>query len=84
MQLVVTVDGDIHFVYAETVDLRSLGPTAIRRGSYVEPDATGSWLVDLAPVAGPRLGPFVNRSEALEAEVAWLQEHWLTRPVPAS
>ncbi len=82
MQLVVTADGTVRFVYAETVDLRNLGPTAIRRGSYVEPDAAGSWLVDLAPVAGPRLGPFVKRSEALEAEVAWLQEHWLIRSVP--
>jgi hypothetical protein len=81
MQLVVTADGDIRFVYAETVDLRCLGPTTIRRGSYVEPDAAGSWLVDLGPVDGPRLGPFPKRSEALEAEVAWLQEHWLTRQV---
>ena len=82
MQLVVTADGDLRFIYAETVDLRSQGPTVIRRGSYVEPDAAGSWLVDLAPVAGPRLGPFAKRSDALEAEVAWLQEHWLTRSVP--
>jgi hypothetical protein len=82
MQLVVTSDGDIRFVYAETVDIRSLGPTVIRRGSYVEPDAMGRWLVDLAPVGGPRVGPFVKRSEALEAEVAWLQEHWLIRSVP--
>ena len=83
MQLVVTADGDIRFVYAETVDLRSLGRSTIRRGSYVEPDAAGCWLVDLGPVDGPRLGPFVKRSEALEAEVAWLQEHWLTRSVPS-
>jgi hypothetical protein len=83
MQLVVTADGDLRFVYAETVDLRSLGPTTIRRGSYVEPDEAGRWLVDLGPVAGPKLGPFVKRSEALEAEVAWLQEHWLTRSVPS-
>lgn len=79
MQLVVTADGAVRFIYAETVDLRSLGPTVIRRGSYVEPDAMGMWLVDLAPINGPRLGPFPKRSEALEAEVAWLQEHWLTR-----
>lgn len=83
MQLVVTADGDLRFIYAESVDLRSLGLTVIRRGSYVEPDAAGSWLVDLAPVAGPRLGPFAKRSDALEAEVAWLQEHWLARSVPS-
>jgi len=84
MQLVVTADGDIRFVYAETVDLRSLGPTVIRRGSYVEPDAVSSWLVDLGPVDGPRLGPFAKRSDALEAEVAWLQEYWLTRSLPSN
>ena len=82
MQVVVTADGSVRFVYAETLDLRSLGPTVIRRGSYVEPDAAGMWLVDLGPVGGPRLGPFATRSEALEAEVAWLQEHWLIRSVP--
>ena len=84
MQLVVTADGSVRFVYAETVDLRSLGPTTIHRGSYVEPDAMGRWLVDLGPVDGPRLGPFVKRSEALEAEVAWLQEYWLTRSEPSN
>ncbi|QDU24947.1 hypothetical protein ETAA8_00080 [Anatilimnocola aggregata] len=83
MQLVVTADGDLRFIYAETVDLRSLGPTVIRRGSYVEPDTAGNWLVDLGPVDGPRLGPFVKRSEALEAEVAWLQEYWLIRSEPS-
>lgn len=83
MQLVVTAGGVLRFVYAETVDLRSLGPTVIRRGSYVEPNTEGSWLVDLGPVGGPRLGPFIRRSEALEAEVAWLQEYWLTRSVPS-
>lgn len=83
MQLVVTADGTVRFVYAETVDLRSLGRTTIHRGSHVEPNTAGSWLVDLGPVEGPRLGPFVKRSEALEAEVAWLQEHWLIRSVPS-
>lgn len=82
MQLVVTADGTARFVYAETVDLRSLGLTVIRRGSYVEPDDMGCWLVDLAPVDGPKLGPFPKRSDALTAEVAWLQEHWLIPSVP--
>ena len=84
MQLVVATNGAVRFVYAEAVDLRSLGPATIRRGSYVEPDAAGSWLVDLSPVDGPRLGPFRKRSDALQAEVAWLQEHWLIRSQPTS
>ena len=42
------------------------------------PKAAGT--PDLRPVDGPVLGPFDRRSEALEAEVAWLEAHWLTPP----
>ena len=31
----------------------------------------------LAPWGGPRLGPFPKRSQALEAERQWLEQHWL-------
>ena len=41
------------------------------------PDRNGRWLADLSPVGGPILGPYDLRSEALEAEVEWLEEHWL-------
>ena len=44
-----------------------------------EPTPSGDWLADLAPVDGPQIGPFDKRSEALAAEVAWLQQNWLTR-----
>ena len=79
MQLVVAPEGEIRLVYAETIDFGSLGPTAIRRGSHVEPNEMGDWLADLEPVDGPRLGPFAKRSDAIKAEVAWLQEHWLVQ-----
>ena len=52
------------------------GDLAIRRASHVEPDAAGRWWADLAPVGGPRLGPFDRRSEALAAELRWLERHW--------
>ena len=84
MQLVVSPNGTVRFVYAEEVDLRSLGTTTVARGSHVEPDMSGDWLADLSPVDGPRLGPFGKRSEALQAEVTWLQEHWLTRAEPSN
>ena len=35
------------------------------------------WLADLSPVNGPVLGPFDRRSEALAAELAWLEANWL-------
>ena len=80
MQLVVEPSGSIRCLYGEAIDLAALGPPVIRRGSHVEPGADGQWLCDLSPVAGPVLGPFGCRSEALAAEVDWLHSHWL---VPA-
>lgn len=79
MELIVTSTGQVRYVYDEALDLRALGPVAIRRGSHVEPDAQGRWSADLAPAGGPVLGPFEKRYSALAAEVAWLREHWLTR-----
>ena len=76
MKLFVDLQGGIRCLYSERVDLTSLGSLSIRRASYVEPDADGQWWADLSPMDGPKLGPFHWRSEALEAEVAWL-EHFL-------
>jgi len=78
MQLVVEPSGSLRCLYAESIDLASLGRLSIRRGSCVEPDSQGRWSVDLAPVGGPRLGPFELRSSALAAEQSWLETHWLS------
>ncbi|QGQ25730.1 hypothetical protein F1728_24990 [Gimesia benthica] len=78
MQLLISPQGTVHCVYSEAIDLATLGRLAISRGSYVEPDAAGQWLVDLSPVDGPKLGPFVQRSAALKAEMDWLEQHWLS------
>jgi hypothetical protein len=79
MELLVETSGTVRTIYSEQLDVRCLGKISIRRGSHVEPTASGQWTADLAPVGGPVLGPFDHRSEALAAEVAWLQTHWLTR-----
>ena len=88
MELVITPHGAIRGLYDETLDLRPLGALAIRRASHVEPTADGWWTADLAPLDGPRLGPFPLRSQALAAEVDWLTRHWLaaaaSRDLPAS
>jgi hypothetical protein len=76
--LVVATDGEIRCLYDETLCWSALGRLAIRRASYVEADRLGQRHADLSPVAGPRLGPFALRSEALAAERQWLLEHWLT------
>jgi hypothetical protein len=77
MQLVITPGGAVRCIYDEKIDLSALGNPAISRASHVEPDQHGSWLVDLSPVGGPVLEPFKRRSEALAAEHAWLERHWL-------
>ena len=77
MNIVIAPDGTVRCVYAEAVDLRSLGRVEVRRASRVEPDGRGRWRADLAPVGGPVLGPFDRRSDALAAEARWLDEHWL-------
>ncbi|QDV20634.1 hypothetical protein Pan153_53100 [Gimesia panareensis] len=77
MKLLISPQGTVHCVYSEAIDLATLGRLAISRGSYVEPNTDGQWLVDLSPVQGPQLGPFAQRSAALESEMDWLEQHWL-------
>ena len=77
MTLLVLPDGTARCVYAEAIDLAALGEPTVTRASHVEPDAQGRWRADLSPVGGPVLGPFARRSDALAAEAAWLDRHWL-------
>lgn len=86
MQLVIRAGGVVQCLYDEQLALGALGSLTIRRASHVEPTGDGHWSVDLAPVGGPVLGPFDLRSQALEVERRWLEEHWLApasrRPAP--
>jgi hypothetical protein len=70
-------DGSVTFLHSdEAMQLASrLGGTPeIARASHVEPvPGTKSWEADLAPVGGPKLGPFPTRQAALAAETTWLQ-----------
>jgi hypothetical protein len=72
MELVVDAGGDVRCIYDEALDLREIGKLQITRASHVEPDRDGFWWADMGPVDGPVLGPFKNRTEALEAERGWL------------
>ena len=69
-------NGTVRCLYTEALDLASLGTAEIRRASHVEP-AAGGWTADLSPVNGPVLGPFPLRSQALTAEVEWIERHVL-------
>lgn len=75
MHLLISPAGNVRCIYAEAISLQELGTVSIQRASHVEPDASGNWLADLTPVSGPVLGPFTLRSEALAAEIAWLEQH---------
>ena len=81
MELIIQPAGTARCVYDEAIDLSQLGEVKIKRGSHVEPNEEGNkWSADLSPVGGPVLGPFDNRSDALQAEVAWLHDYWLIPP----
>jgi hypothetical protein len=72
--------GSVRCLYGESIGLATLGRLAIERASQVEPDGEGAWWADLAPVRGPRLGPYDLRSDALAAETAWLTANVLESP----
>lgn len=76
--LIIDTDATVLCVYSEVIPLDQLGRPKIERASHVEPTSEGGWTADLTPMNGPKLGPFQNRTEALHAEVAWLESHWLT------
>ena len=78
MDIIIQPGGTAHCIYGESVSLSNMGQLTIQRASHVEPDSDGRWIADLSPVGGPQLGPFANRSDALAAEVDWLQFNWLT------
>lgn len=75
MVIIIDSQGTVTTLYSELLDLAALGQQNIVRASHVEPDESGNWFADV--IEGPRLGPFLRRSDALAAEVAWLTEHRL-------
>ena len=75
MQLVINPDGSARCLYGEVIDLQKLGKLTISRASHVEPDDSGQWFASM--IDGPVLGPFVRRSDALQAEADWLNTNRL-------
>jgi len=81
VKIIIATDGTMRMIYDDRLaPLFAEGKIEIKRASHVEPK-DGKWFADMAPVAGPVLGPFGLRAEALKAEVEWLNSHGL--PVPA-
>lgn len=83
--IIVDTDGEIRFIdHDELAELRNaICDVTIARASNVEPEKVDGqirWFADLAPVNGPKLGPFINRSEALDAEIKWLIANQIPKP----
>lgn len=80
MIIVVGPDG-IKFIHDDNLmaALKGLGPARTKRASHVEPEGE-NWTADMAPVGGPRLGPYATRGEALAAEFRYLVEHDIPEP----
>ena len=74
MELDVSPTGLVTGIYADLVDVRTLGKTTIIRASHVEADDTGQWYADI--IDGPSLGPFGKRCDAVAAEIEWLKRHF--------
>ena len=72
MQIVIKPTGVFIGIYSDSFDYGEFGKPQIKRVSHVEPDESGRWTADMTPVDGPVLGPFDKRSEALDAEIEWL------------
>ena len=79
LQIIIDNDGTVRFIYDDSaMELaQALGLVSIARASHVEPTADGRWTADMSPCAGPVLGPFLTRKEALDAEHHWLEQNGL-------
>jgi len=77
MKIVIEPGGAARAIYSEEIDLAALGSPVITRASHAEPDQDGLWWADMSPVGGPSLGPYRHRSQALAAEVEWLEDNFL-------
>lgn len=77
MRVFVRPGGCVEHIYDERIDLSELGTQIIRRASRVEPEKGGGWSADLRLSSGPKLGPYRTRSEAIAAEIAWLNANSL-------
>lgn len=77
----IRIKGDtIRYIYTDSLlFLANQGEVETRRASHVEPEGSG-WIADLSPINGPKLGPFVRRDEALNAEISWIYQHKIPLP----
>lgn len=76
-------DGTVNFLYYDELKpLLAIGDVDVARASHVDPEKTLDglkWFANLAPVNGPKLGPYETRTEAITGEIDWLTENYLNK-----
>ena len=77
MILSIDTQGQVRGIYTDGFPWRELGKPLVQRASLVEPDLLGLWWADLSLSNGPKIGPFARRTDAIAAEIAWLEKHRL-------
>ena len=78
MKIKLNLDGTAIMIYTEDIDVTEIGDVqSITRASRVEPVNRNQWAADMRPVGGPVIGTFNKRSDALTAEVNWIEENIL-------
>lgn len=82
-EIFILADGTVKFLYYDELKpLLDIGNVEVSRASHIDPEKTENglkWFVDLAPVGGPKLGPFETRDEAIAAEIDWLSQNYLNK-----
>lgn len=81
MKIKINPDGTIILLYTEDICMEELGKVdSIKRLFHVEPTQDNKWTatVNIGTSECVMLGPFNKRSEALEAEVAWIEDNILS------
>ena len=70
-------NGEIKYIYNESIDLDSIGNKVIKRASFVEPEGS-NWFVDLSPLGwNIKVKGFKTRSEAINYEINYIENNIL-------
>lgn len=80
MKIKINPDGTINLLYTEDICVEELGKVdSIKRLFHVEPTQDNKWTATVNRDTSEcvMLGPFDKRSEALEAEVTWIEDNIL-------
>lgn len=73
MRIIIKPNGTIRHIYDERIDLSRIGIAKIQRASHVEPEGL-LWKAYFPEIV---IGPFQKRSEALRAEISYIENHLL-------